>query len=259
MWETQTVSKGVTWLHFHFKDKQLFKANENINILKTKLNNSKIQFAFDDAEGDSVILTSQLAKRNQAIAAINGSFFDTKKGGAVDFIKINKTTLDTSKLTKNKIAEHQQSAILIQNNQISIAHATDSLDVGWERKLNADNVMVTGPLLIFDGKDAPLSKSAFNDNRHPRSCACITKDKYLILMVIDGRTPQSQGVSLPELRQLLGWLNCKDAVNLDGGGSTALYIEGQPEAGIVNMPCDNKLFDHLGERKVSNVLYLKKK
>jgi exopolysaccharide biosynthesis protein len=54
-------------------------------------------------------------------------------------------------------------------------------------------------------------------------------------------------------------LGCKDAINLDGGGSTTMYIKGQPFDGVVNYPCDNKQFDHYGERSVSNVVMILKK
>ncbi|WP_294558383.1 phosphodiester glycosidase family protein, partial [uncultured Bacteroides sp.] len=51
-------------------------------------------------------------------------------------------------------------------------------------------------------------------------------------------------------------LGGKDALNLDGGGSTALWLSGAPEEGIVNFPCDNRNYDHQGERKVANFLYV---
>jgi exopolysaccharide biosynthesis protein len=52
-------------------------------------------------------------------------------------------------------------------------------------------------------------------------------------------------------------LHCRDAVNLDGGGSTTMWINGKPFSGVVNMPCDNKTFDHSGERSVSDILIIK--
>ena len=119
--------------------------------------------------------------------------------------------------------------------------------------------MVTGTLLLLNNEVQPLQKTPFNDNRHPRTCACITNDKKLLLITVDGRTAQSQGMRLHELRFLSQQLGCKDAINLDGGGSTTLYIENQPDNGVVNYPCDNKLFDHLGERAVSNGIWLLKK
>ena len=220
-----------------------------------KNRSKKAQLAFASA-GDSLVLTSELARQSNALAAINGTFFDVKKGGSVDFIKISGQILDTTVHNFKKLAGHQQAAIVINRNRMSIVKARDSIDFQWVTKLKYKDVMVTGPLLIWDNQPIPLSKSAFNDNRHPRTCACVTNKNEVILMTVDGRTAESYGVSLPELTILLQQLNCKNAINLDGGGSTTMWQEGK---GVVNMPCDNKKFDHEGERKVSNILILKKK
>ena len=258
-WETTDLGNGLMWQHYQFKNKELFNVNQNIHIITSKRakrrdrRRSVVAFVSD---GDSLSLTSVLAKKNQALAAVNGSFFDTKNGGAVDFIRINGQIFDTTRHNGKRLAEHQMSALVIKNNKIWIERARDSVDFRWETRIDAPNVMVTGPLLIVDGKPYPLSKTAFNDNRHPRTCACITQKNELILLTADGRTAEAQGLNLRELTTLMLQLNCKSAVNLDGGGSKTLYLDPQ---GVVNMPCDNKKFDHEGERKVSNILMLKKK
>ena len=258
-WEKTKVRRGLMWQHFHFSEKQLFQSNQNIHYLKIKNKRCRWQFQLVSA-GDSLYKTSDLAAKSGAIAAVNGSFFDVKKGGAVDFIKIDGQILDSSVLdAKGRLSFHQKSAIALHNNKVSIERQTDSADVKFAEKLSAENVLVTGPLLLWHGDSTPLSKIAFVDNRHPRTCACITEKNDLILLTADGRTPQAQGLNLHELAFLMKTLGCRDAVNLDGGGSTTLYISGQPANGVVNMPCDNKLFDHEGERKVSNILVLKKK
>jgi exopolysaccharide biosynthesis protein len=69
----------------------------------------------------------------------------------------------------------------------------------------------------------------------------------------------AEGLNLAELTFLAKILDCKDAINLDGGGSTTMYVKGQNEDGVVNYPCDNKQFDHKGERAVSNVVMILKK
>jgi exopolysaccharide biosynthesis protein len=55
------------------------------------------------------------------------------------------------------------------------------------------------------------------------------------------------------------WLHATDAINLGGGGSTTLWINNYNDSGVVNFPTDNKKWDHEGERKVANVVLLKKK
>jgi exopolysaccharide biosynthesis protein len=66
-------------------------------------------------------------------------------------------------------------------------------------------------------------------------------------------------MTLFELTKLTRWLKSDDAINLDGGGSTTLWINNYPENGVVNYPTDNKKWDHAGERKVANVVLLKEK
>lgn len=258
-WEKTKIGKGLIWQHVHFSNKELFQSNLNIHFLKMKNNHRRWQFQLISG-GDSLVKTSELAAKSGATAAVNGSFFDVKNGGAVDFIKINGQMLDSSRLdAKGRLTFHQKSGIVIQKNKVRIVRQTDSLDAKWAEKLSDENVMVTGPLLLWQGENAPLSKIAFNDNRHPRTCACVTAKNELILLTVDGRTAQSQGLNLHELTFLMKNLGCRDAVNFDGGGSSTMFIAGQPANGVVNMPCDNKLFDHEGERKVSNIFVLKKK
>ena len=258
-WKKTDLGNGLTAKHYQFTNKELFNANQNIHIVTSKRakrrdrRRSSVAFVSD---GDSLALTSVLAKNNDALAAVNGSFFDTKNGGAVDFIKINGQVLDSTRHNGKRLAEHQMSALVIKNNRISIAKARDSVDFKWETHINVPNVMVTGPLLIWDGKRYPLSKTAFTTNRHPRTAACVTHKNDLILLTADGRTAEAQGLTLNELTTLLLLLNCQSALNLDGGGSTTLYLK---DKGVVNMPCDNKKFDHEGERKVSNIVILKQK
>jgi exopolysaccharide biosynthesis protein len=263
-WEIQDLCEGVKWYHLHFNEKQIFNSNQNIHFLKFKNKNRKLNIKFADLEDDTLRLTSALAKQNKALAAVNGSFFNIKNGWAVDLIKIDGKVLDTTELKEAKRSFHQKSAVVIHKNKLRILSATksrklsglrgDTTDMLWDRHLKEENVMVTGPLLIFDGQVQPLAKNATIDNRHPRTCACITPENDVILLTVDGRTAESEGVSLHELSFIMQTLNCKDAINLDGGGSTTMYIEGK---GVVNMPCDNKKFDHEGERKVSNIIFIR--
>ena len=127
----------------------------------------------------------------------------------------------------------------------------------WEKSLPQSSVLVTGPLLLFNNEVQELRANAFNNNRHPRTCACVTNDDNLLLITVDGRNAMAQGMSLYELTYMAKMLNCKDAINFDGGGSTTMYIAGKPENGVVNYPSDNKKFDHAGERSVSNIFIIK--
>lgn len=267
-WNFQDIAPGVTWKHSHFNTRQLFGSNQNIHVLDTRLKNRKIRYGFASADtpGDTarhLVPTSDIARKSGALAAVNGTFFHVKGGGSEDLVRIGGRLFDTTSYVPGKpLQEHKQAAITIRGRHVRIERApeknTDTA-YGWDLRLNAPNVMVTGPLLIWDGKPVPLKKNAFNDNRHPRTAVCLTQDKHLLLVTADGRNAEAQGLSLPELTFVLRQFGCERAVNLDGGGSTTMYIDGQPDHGVVNMPSDNKLWDHLGERAVSNVFIIRKR
>lgn len=264
-WISTDLGDGLTWKCYHFNQKELFASNQYISILQTKLNNKNLKFAFGSAdnyvrEGDTLRklkFTRSIAFENYALAAINGGFFNIKKGGSVDFLKINKKIIDSASYTPNKqIPEHSMAAITIDENDFKIVKGGAKLY--WEKSLPQSNVLVTGPLLLFSNEEQELKNNPFNNNRHPRTCACVTIEDDLLLITVDGRNAMAQGMSLYELMYLSRMLGCKDAINLDGGGSTTMYVKGQPFDGVVNFPCDNKQFDHYGERAVSNVLMILK-
>jgi exopolysaccharide biosynthesis protein len=125
------------------------------------------------------------------------------------------------------------------------------LDKEWAINIEEPHVMGSGPLLMMDGKNAYLDESSFNTKRHPRS-ALATNGKKVFLITVDGRAPGvADGMTLPELTKIMHYAGAVNALNLDGGGSTTLYVKG---IGIVNHPSDNKQFDKEGERYVVNSL-----
>ena len=265
-WISTDLGSGLTWKYYHFNQRELFASNQHVSILQTKLNNKNLKFALGSADnyvpqGDTLRnlkYTSTIAFENYALAAVNGGFFNTKRGGSVDFLKINKKIIDSASYSPNKpIPEHSKAAITIDDNDFKIVKGGAKLY--WEKSLPQSTILVTGPLLIYNNEEQELKNNPFNTNRHPRTCACVTKDDDLLLITVDGRNAMAQGMSLHELTYLSRMLGCKDAINLDGGGSSTMYVKGQPFDGVVNFPCDNKQFDHFGERAVSNVLMILKK
>lgn len=109
------------------------------------------------------------------------------------------------------------------------------------------------PGIVRDGRNVAASESeaeetipGFAEHRHPRTAVGISADgSTVILAVVDGRTKKSIGVSLPELADLMLKFGAYDAINLDGGGSSTMAIEGR----VVNSPSDAA-----GERPVSDAL-----
>lgn len=253
-WRNTRINRHVVWQEAHFES--LFTSKQNINLIVIK-NRRRIPTIALASAGDSLKPTSWFGRKFKALVAINGTFFDTKNGGSVDLIKVDGQLMDTTRLSGKKLIEHQQAAIVIHRNKVQIAFGGDQ--PGWDRQLTAENVMTTGPLLLRNGRPHPLLKNAFNDNRHPRTCLCIGPRKQLILATVDGRNTNAQGMNLHELTDLMRWLGCRDAINLDGGGSTTLWIStvGAGSKGVVNYPSDSKQWIHTGERPVSNVVLIR--
>ncbi len=245
VWKEQIVKKGIVWKQAHFPS--LFGGEQEINLIEINLKRhlKKLRLA---GVSQGTKLTSTFAQENNAAVAINGGFFNTKTGGAHDFIKIDGDLINVSS------NDHPRSnAYLVFNRQVIqiIPQTKDSLN-----ETTLQNVLLSGPLLLKNGHRMNIIHDKFNRNKHPRSAIAL-KDHTLILLTVDGRNKKSHGVNLLELSNLLAWYNCDDAMNLDGGGSTALYIKDQPYNGIVNYPSDNKTFDHRGERPVANIIYIK--
>lgn len=256
-WSKKRIAPKTTLLKQHFDAKNLFASNQNISYLEVK--NKGNAPVFEIAGEVSVLKpTSAFGKASGAKAAVNGTFFDVKNGGSVDFIKVKGKVVNETRLEKNNSrAKHQEAAVVIQDGKLSLKKWNGSPD--WEHTLTEENIMVTGPLLRIDNTDETLDSGAFSTTRHPRTAIGVKPDGRVILLTVDGRNANSAGMSLFELRKIMKWLGCTSAINLDGGGSTTLWIQGFPDNGVINYPTDNKLWDHSGERKVANVILLKKK
>jgi exopolysaccharide biosynthesis protein len=244
-WTIQHVKMGIVWKQGHFDD--LFGGNQAVNIIEIDLKryHKKLKLA---AVSKGMKPTSEFATENNAIVAINGGFFNTKVGGAHDFIKIDGEIINISSNNHPRSSAY----FVFDKKQVQIIPQTvDSI-----RETAIDNVLLSGPLLLSAGKIVPLGANAFNNNKHPRTAVAL-RGQTLIFITVDGRNRMSHGVSLGELSRLLKWSRCEAAMNLDGGGSTTMYIKKQSDNGVVNYPSDNKQFDHYGERKVANIIYIK--
>ena len=130
----------------------------------------------------------------------------------------------------------------------SAAQAEDS-----EEKMKERDVMTAGPMLVWKGKDVPQrTDRTFVTTRHNRTALGRRPDGSYILCVADGRfRDHAEGLTLFELQRVMRWLGCSSAINLDGGGSSTMYIK---DTGVVNYPSDNGEHDHEGERPVSNAI-----
>ncbi len=114
------------------------------------------------------------------------------------------------------------------------------------------HIISGGPYLVKNGEvfvDIAEEKLLAIGGRNPRTAIGYTKDNNLIFVVVDGREGSSIGMTLTELAYLMKSLGCVNAINLDGGGSTVMYVNGQ----IVNHP------QQIGGIALSNALVISKK
>lgn len=98
-----------------------------------------------------------------------------------------------------------------------------------------NHILSGGPYLVKEGEiyvDMTAEKLGSIGGRNPRTAIGYTADNHLILLTADGREGASVGLTLTELASLMKQLGCVNAMNLDGGGSTVMYVNGQ----VVNNP-----------------------
>ena len=204
------------------------------------------------AEGELADSTSALCLKTNAVAGINGSYFDMEELTSVTFLK------DDGFITATTAPEElfRTNGSLVLNPEtirIDASDTTDVFDMDWE-------VISAGPLLLYDnealtyGQDTPEWES-FYGKRHPRSLIGYDADGGMWMVVVDGRSPgNAEGMTIEELTGLAQRLGLTNALNLDGGGSSTLWV--LPE-GVINHPSDNGQFDHTGERIVPNAIVVR--
>ena len=102
------------------------------------------------------------------------------------------------------------------------------------KKWKMETAVGGGPVLVQNGKisisnneELKFSGKAIDD-KHPRTAMGYTKDGKLIILVIEGRNPgKAEGATLVQTAKLLQELGCKEALNLDGGGSSCMLVNGK--------------------------------
>lgn len=118
-----------------------------------------------------------------------------------------------------------------------------------EQIIGGGPMLVQGARMVVDSMAVVEGVAeSFLTTRHPRSAIGWNADQSIVwLVVVDGRQEHSAGMSLQELSQLFLKLGASEALNLDGGGSSAIIADGK----VLNSPSDPT-----GERRVTNALLL---
>jgi len=112
-----------------------------------------------------------------------------------------------------------------------------SFDFSMAENWKVDDALHAGPVLMHEGKirvttDEEVFFGSTIPDIHPRTAAGYRNSGELVLLVVDGRQVGSRGVDLQELAILMRELDCVEAINLDGGGSSAMVVDGK----LLNRP-----------------------
>lgn len=254
-WRHETVADGII-LHQAAFTGNLFDANQYLCVLEVA---PGARFDIVPAQEHTLEKTTALVGRYGAVAGVNGSFFNMRAPyGSVNYLRVDDHELapnafDAYENARGGRSTRQNGAVATFQGGLYVLKA-DVLS-RWERDIEAEDVVTTGPLLLIGGVPETLALDNFNKTRHPRTAVGRRADGTVLLVVADGRSSEAAGLTMWELQQVMAALGCADAINLDGGGSTAMVVR---EA-VVNHPSDNRRFDAGGERAVANAIIVKEK
>lgn len=131
----------------------------------------------------------------------------------------------------------------------SVVQSSDAL----KKELLSGNAIVRTADEIAANFHDPLEQEWLINLPHPRTAIGITSEGLLIIIVVEGRNPGiSEGLTLPELAQLMKEYGCTDALNLGGGGDSALYIGNS----VINICSGSEQVHAMDERPVSDAIVI---
>lgn len=231
--------------------------NKKITIETYERNNTQIHVATVTIKGDASIKTalanetygrnvtaktSTTAQSVNAVLAINGDYYGARDSGYVvrngQLLRSESQSADQEDLVIYK----DGSFGIIKEGDITAQELVDN---------GAMQVLSFGPALIENGEISVDSSDEVGKAMasNPRTAIGIIDDNTYVFVVSDGRTSESEGLSLKELAEFMKELNVTTAYNLDGGGSSTMYFNGQ----IINKPTTNGR--SIEEREVSDIVY----
>lgn len=240
-WQVETLQKGILFRKAVFTS--LYGVPQEVSIFEISPKHTNWDVLIHNPKEK----TSVAARKAGAVAAINGSYFDMQVGNSVCYLRKDGAVIDTTSV--GTLGTVSNGAMLIKKGKLQLMPWTKQDEKACT--LKKGTVLVSGPLMLLDGKARDLSacNQGFVNTKHPRSAVALTKDKKVLLIVVDGRLKgKSEGVNIPELTHMIRILGGKDALNLDGGGSSTLWSAALPDKGIANTPCGS------AERQVGNSL-----
>jgi exopolysaccharide biosynthesis protein len=185
-------------------------------------------------------LTSELSNKKDAWVAINGDYFTYRDNGII---------MRNGELLIN---EPRRQGMAITADGEMIVYNESTLTLNMLTHYEAVHAFSFGPILMQNGAVNSnlddyyeVDEGRSINGKHPRTGVCMVRPGYFIFIVVDGRSRKSEGIDLPEFAELFSKYGCKVAYNLDGGGSSVLYFNGE----VVNSPPE-------GERTNGDIIYV---
>ncbi len=202
----------------------------------------KTAFA-DGAYGRNITQkTSEMAESSGAVLAINGDYYGAQERGYV--LRNGVLYRDTASRDQEDLVIYADGSFaIIKESEVS---AQELLDSG------AQQILSFGPALVMNRQISVTEDEEVGKARssNPRTAIGIIDEGHYLFVVSDGRTDESEGLSLRELAVFMQTLGVTTAYNLDGGGSSTMYFNGQ----VVNKPTTSG--GRIKERSVSDIVYI---
>ena len=211
------------------------------DILIEDISLLKCAFANNSYGKNIVAKTSEIAKNNNAILAINGDYYGVQESGYV---------LKNGVVYRSTKGNNQQDLVIYKDGTLEIIDESD-VDINTLLNNGAYNILSFGPALLINNEvqvsfNTEVGKAM---SSNPRTAIGIIDTNHYVFIVSDGRTSSSSGLSLYELATFSKNLGINILYNLDGGGSSTMYFNGS----VINNPTTN---GKISERSVSDIVYI---
>ena len=189
--------------------------------------------------------TSDIAESVNAILAINGDYYGAQETGYV---------IRNGKLYRSTAVSGREDLVIYKDGTFEIINESEVTAEQLIAK-GAVQTLSFGPALVENGNVSVDSDDEVGRamESNPRTAIGIKTDGTYIFVVSDGRTDESEGLSLLQLAEFMTQLGAETAYNLDGGGSSTMIFNGS----VVNTPTGGGIGNGSGsERKVSDIVYI---
>lgn len=231
-----TDNYTITLSEYYQNDTKIYVADVTLSSAQYL----KTAFANDTYGKNVTATTSSIASSNGAIFAINGDYYGVQESGYV--IRNGIVYRDTPN-GSDILCIYADGTMEVVNDSEYTAEELVSMGV-WQ-------AFSFGPALLEDGEIAVDVNTEVDKAKtsNPRTAIGIIDANHFIFVVSDGRTTESEGLSLYELAEFMQELGAETAYNLDGGGSSTMYFNGS----VINNPTSG---GSIKERSVSDIVYI---